>query len=555
MLQYGTSAADDARALAVHAGEIYVGGEVGGALPSQQWRGDRDVYVRKYAADRTEAWTRQFGTSGYDSLGAVVSHPTGVYVAGLVSGALPASVHAGRIDSFVRKYDENGAVVWTRQFGTPDDDGCCRMVADATALYVAGQTCGDLPTQSDDPGCYPFVRKYTLDGTDLWTRQFGENGSAVGVAVYGNSLYVSGAVFGALPGQTHLGQNDAYLRKYDVDGNEVWTRQFGTPRHEFGEGVAADPTGVYVVTSGGFREVDSGVWKFNHEGTSMWVRSLGTDVAPFPTAVDPSGVYVAGISGLDSPSSSRNWNGFFRKYDSDGVVQWTLVLDQGRDDRLSAIVIGASGVYVAGATDGVFEGQSSAGSYDAFVAKLAPIQQAQVCPASQGYWKNHVDSWPSASLVLGNETYSVSELVGLLRTPSRGDASLILSHQLVAAKLNIAAGSDPEPIEDALADTDTVLASFASRLPLGIRPSSDAGRQMVELSKVLDEYNNRGLTPECEELSDANVKPGATSGKETEDGSAGGSRSPVSAVSGILGAPFALAAARGYTRRRKVLPV
>ena len=33
---------------------------------------------------------------------------------------------------------------------------------------------------------------------------------------------------GALPGQTHLGTFDAIVRKYDVNGNEAWTRQFGT---------------------------------------------------------------------------------------------------------------------------------------------------------------------------------------------------------------------------------------------------------------------------------------------------------------------------------------
>ena len=31
-----------------------------------------------------------------------------------------------------------------------------------------------------------------------------------------------------LPGQTSAGGRDTYLRKYDANGNEFWTRQFGT---------------------------------------------------------------------------------------------------------------------------------------------------------------------------------------------------------------------------------------------------------------------------------------------------------------------------------------
>ncbi|HEV8595786.1 MAG TPA: hypothetical protein VGR51_09680, partial [Thermoplasmata archaeon] len=319
------------------------------------------------------------------------------------------------------------------------------MAADATALYVAGQTCGDLPTQSESAGCDSFVRKYTLDGTEVWTHQFGENGGASGVAVYGNSLYVSGTVSDALPGQTHLGNNDAYLRKYDVDGNEVWTRQFGTPRWELGRGVGVDASGVYVATAWMFRDEGSKVWKFDHEGRDLWVRSLGTDVLPLDIAAGPSGAHVLGFSGLDSAGSARNLNAFLRKYAVDGTEVWTVVLDQGTDDGLWGISTGPSGLYVSGATDGVFPGQTGAGSYDAFVAKLGPVGQAEVCPASQGYWKTHVASWPSTSLVLGSETYSTSELVELLWTPPRGDASLILSHQLAAAKLNIANGADVTP--------------------------------------------------------------------------------------------------------------
>jgi len=42
-----------------------------------------------------------------------------------------------------------------------------------------------------------------------------------------SGVYVSGYAVGALPGQTNAGGGDAFLRKYDVNGNEVWTRQFG----------------------------------------------------------------------------------------------------------------------------------------------------------------------------------------------------------------------------------------------------------------------------------------------------------------------------------------
>ena len=69
-----------------------------------------------------------------------------------------------------------------------------------------------------------------------------------------------------------------------------------------------------------------------------------------------------------------------------------------------------------------------------------------VCPLTQGYWKNHPNAWPVNSLMLGSQTYTKAELLNILNTPVGGDASLNLAHQLIAAKLNIAAGSDPTPV-------------------------------------------------------------------------------------------------------------
>src|SRR5262249_9423354 len=69
-----------------------------------------------------------------------------------------------------------------------------------------------------------------------------------------------------------------------------------------------------------------------------------------------------------------------------------------------------------------------------------------VCPLTQGYWKNHPNAWPVTTLMLGGQTYSQAELLTILNTPVGGDASLSLADQLIATKLNIAAGSDPTPI-------------------------------------------------------------------------------------------------------------
>jgi hypothetical protein len=120
-----------------------------------------------------------------------------------------------------------------------------------------------------------------------------------------------------------------------------------------------------------------------------------------------------------------------------------------------------------------------------------------VCPLTQGFWKNHPGAWPVNSLMLGSQTYTKTELLNILGTPSDGDASLILAKQLIAAKLNIANGSDPAPISSTIADADSLLSMFSGKLPYNVDPSTPIGQKMVRKAHRLDRYNNGLLTPGC----------------------------------------------------------
>ncbi|MBL8161859.1 MAG: hypothetical protein JNJ61_07715 [Anaerolineae bacterium] len=119
------------------------------------------------------------------------------------------------------------------------------------------------------------------------------------------------------------------------------------------------------------------------------------------------------------------------------------------------------------------------------------------CPLGQGYWKNTA-AWPVTELTLGGQTYNQAELLIILNTPPEGDASLILAHQLIAAKLNIADGDDDTVIGGVITQADTLLGAYPGKLPYNIAPSATDGQSLVNLATVTDSYNNGLLTPDCE---------------------------------------------------------
>ncbi len=123
--------------------------------------------------------------------------------------------------------------------------------------------------------------------------------------------------------------------------------------------------------------------------------------------------------------------------------------------------------------------------------------QTIVCPQGKGYWKNNPNAWPVSSLMLGSQTYTKSELLTILRTPIKGDASLILADQLIAAKLNIASGADGTPVTSTITHADFLLSSFSGKLPYKVKPSTSTGQAMVNDAATLNDYNNGLLTSGC----------------------------------------------------------
>jgi len=183
---------------------------------------------------------------------------------------------------------------------------------------------------------------------------------------------------------------------------------------------------------------------------------------------------------------------FFRSSSNDGTsFNPTLNLSEDGGSALPELAVSTSNVYVIWKNFLVGNGDVF------FRGTLVP--PTNKCPLGQGFWKNHPDAWPVTSLTLGSQTYTQAELLALFDTPPRGDASLILAHQLIAAKLNIANGSNPTPVSATITDADSLLSQFGNnRLPYNVRTSSAIGQQMVNDANVLDRYNNGDLTPDCQ---------------------------------------------------------
>ena len=401
---YGNAVTVDA------SGNVYIAGHIGEALSGQTYLGGTDAFVQKLDSSLAAVWTSQFGTDNNDSVEAIAVDGAGnIYLAGTTIGEFPGyTTEYFGSDSFVRVYDANGTERWTAQFGTEFATVAQSIAVDGSGnVYVGGHTEGGLPGFENAGGAPlgpvsnwndAFLRKYGSDGTELWTQQFGHerHDEILGVALDGSgSVYVSGYTDASFEGYTNPGGRDAFIRKYDPDGNVVWTRQFGSDSaaggqpNDKGLDIALDSGGnIYVAgsTTGVFDGESSGggndgfVRKMDPNGEHVWTRQFGgeDDDTADAIAVDgDSNVFAAGNTESSIPGAGGKGgdDGFAKSFDAKGGGRWTRTVGTRRIDGARDIAHGSGGVYVIGGTEGEI-GPGGAGKgdeidSDVFVLRLS----------------------------------------------------------------------------------------------------------------------------------------------------------------------------------------
>jgi uncharacterized delta-60 repeat protein len=324
-----------------------------------------------------------------------------------------------------------------------------------------------------------------------------------------------GQLFAVGTTETNVTGNDLALARYNADGTLDFT--FGIAgkmtRDFFGRGdvptsAALQPDGKIVIAMSILDQKDS-------EGMSA-IRIL-PDGSPDPTfgiagragAAVPGAFEIAHAIGLQSDGKivmagvalgPTLYDFVLVRFETNGDLDplfgsaGTVTTDfLGFNDDASALAIQPDGRIIASGT-----------AFDATTGSMAlarylgsPAEQAPSCPHSAGFWKTHRSEWPVASLTLGAESYSGNELAALLTKPVRGDASVLLARELIAAKFNIAAGAGSKDLAAEIDRADRLLTGLAGRLPYGISPSSPLGHSMVVSAGRLAARNNPGSSPEC----------------------------------------------------------
>ncbi len=425
----GGTGNDLGNALAVDGiGNVYAGGTASatwgapvaafsglGVIPANGW-------TAKLSNAGTLTWNTFVGmTTNSTILGLTLDAGSNLFVTGRStfswgSPVYPETYTASTGDGYAAKLDSDGALIWnTFLGGVGDDFGRAIVVTGAGSIYVTGDSTvtwgAPLRAFHGLEFSHPYAARLDADSNRLWSTFLGDGADignnslsdqAYAVAVDGSgNVFTAGRAFSRWSVGTPVrafsgGESDAFVAKFDANGNLLWHTFLGGAESDVARALALDASGSLYV--GGYSSLgwgapvraysspgyDAFAAKLAGDGTLTWNTFLGSSAAEDYAngiAVDGSGnVSLAGTSGATWGTPVRAFttgipysDAFAARLDSSGALTWNTFLGSANLDHGNALGLDGSGnVYLAGDSALTWGTPLIAYTFngDAFIAKL-----------------------------------------------------------------------------------------------------------------------------------------------------------------------------------------
>ena len=276
--------------------------------------GNSDIFLAKYNASGSLAWSRVWGGAAADITNALVQTSDG----GFAITGYTMSYGAGGCDMVLLKYNSDGSFAWNKTWGgASDEDGQSLVQTNDGGYAVTGET-----SSYGSGGSDAFLTKYDSSGNFSWNKVWGGTSGEIVREV----IQTSDGGY-AISGQTMsygAGGGDILLTKTDSSGNVSWNRTWGGANFDFSYGMTLSDNGEYVIagttSSYGNGSNDIALVKFNSSGSLVWNKTWGSTGSESSQSVIRTSDGGYAVSGYTTGYGAGNQDMLLLKFKSDGSM-------------------------------------------------------------------------------------------------------------------------------------------------------------------------------------------------------------------------------------------
>ncbi|MFV0393028.1 MAG: hypothetical protein ACK5LC_01325, partial [Coprobacillaceae bacterium] len=304
--------------------------------------------------------------SGDDVYQSVIPVEDGYIAVGITDSTIAGLTNKGDKDIIIVKYDDDDNVVWQNNFGGNSTDVVNHALTVDDGFILVGYTRStDIPDITLNGSYASFILKFNFDGTLVWTKTFDGNGSDMLMSVTEvNDGYVATGYSNStdLSGITNQGGMDAFIVKYDKQGNTLWINNFGGNGNDYYYSIATTNDGYVAVGYSNSTNLngltnlggqDAIIVKYDTNGNQVWQKQLAGSSNDYYMSVVSNGsdIVVVGYtdsSDIDSVNLTGSTSSFIQKYDLNGNSIWLSTFVGNNVDRFRSISLIDDGYLVNG---------------------------------------------------------------------------------------------------------------------------------------------------------------------------------------------------------------
>jgi hypothetical protein len=267
-------------------GNIYISGLYEGIMDFDPGAGvfelpegdNLDIFLLKLNNNGEFLWAFGLGTYGLDTGSSLITDSQGnVYLTGSYYDDMdfdpgPSEFILDFHDNqsgFILKMDPNGDFMWVNRLVGHSTNNVAIDPTDN--IYLVNYTTSTVTFENDSIHSFGgndiCLQKFSSNGDRLWIKTMGGAGNDYGKGIAldsSNNVYISGsfivvADFDPLPTSNKIkskGETDAFIQKFDSDGNVIWVKVFGGIGNDLATNLCILKDSLIIVTGGFSVNVD-----------------------------------------------------------------------------------------------------------------------------------------------------------------------------------------------------------------------------------------------------------------------------------------------------------